>query len=124
MDLTAQPVAPFLAAATAGLWVPASQAHVPAGLFEPTSYVSPRLGVAWRPLKSGDLVIRAGYGIFTSSYRGNITASPIICASLLDLRIPILEPRATPAMGNRVAGESDFVCRIRRSAPQPTTSSR
>jgi outer membrane receptor for monomeric catechols len=29
VDLTAQPVAPFLAAATAGLWVPASQAGVP-----------------------------------------------------------------------------------------------
>ena len=78
VDLTAQPVSPYLAAATAGLWIPASQAHVPAGLFEPTSYVSPRLGAAWRPLKSDDFVIRAGYGIFTSSYRGNITASSII----------------------------------------------
>jgi hypothetical protein len=78
VDLTAQPVAPFLAAATAGLWVPASQAHVPAGLFEPSGYVSPRLGVAWRPLKGHDLVVRGGYGIFTSSYRGNVTASSII----------------------------------------------
>ncbi len=78
VDLTAQPVAPFLAQSTAGLWVPASQVHVPGGLFKPSGYVSPRLGVAWRPLKSGDLVIRAGYGIFTSSYRGNITASQII----------------------------------------------
>jgi hypothetical protein len=79
VDLTAQPVAPYLAQATAGLWIPASQAHVPAGLFEPSGYVSPRIGAAWRPLsKSDDLVIRAGYGIFTSSYRGNITASSII----------------------------------------------
>jgi hypothetical protein len=78
VDLTAQPVAPFLAQATQGLWVPASQVHIPAGLFEPSGYVSPRLGVAWRPLKSGDLVVRGGYGIFTSSYRGNITASQII----------------------------------------------
>ncbi|HYM05879.1 MAG TPA: carboxypeptidase regulatory-like domain-containing protein [Terriglobales bacterium] len=78
VDLTAQPVAPFLAVATQGQWVSASDAHVPAGLFIPNGYVSPRLGVAWRPLKSGDLVIRAGYGIFTSSYRGNITASQII----------------------------------------------
>jgi hypothetical protein len=78
VDLSAQPVAPFLAQATAGLWIPASQAHVPAGLFEPTSYFSPRLGAAWRPLKSDDFVIRGGYGIFTSSYRGNITASSII----------------------------------------------
>jgi len=78
VDLTAQPVAPFLAAATAGLWVSAKDAHVPAGLFEPSGFVSPRLGVAWRPLKSADFVIRAGYGIFTSSYRGNITASSVV----------------------------------------------
>jgi len=78
VDLTAQPVAPFLAAATQGLWIPASQAKVPGGLFEPTGYFSPRVGVAWRPLKSEDFVVRAGYGIFTSSYRGNITASSII----------------------------------------------
>ena len=78
VDLTAQPVAPFLAAATAGLWVPASQANVPAGLFEPSGYFSPRLGVAWRPFRTEDFVVRAGYGIFTSSYRGNITASSII----------------------------------------------
>ena len=78
VDLTAQPVAPFLAAATAGLWVPASQVHVPGGLFEPSGYASPRIGGAWRPMKRADLVVRAGYGIFTSSYRGNITASQII----------------------------------------------
>jgi len=79
VDLTAQPVAPFLAAATQGLWIPASQANVPAGLFEPSGYVSPRVGAAWRPLKGvDDFVVRAGYGIFTSSYRGNITASSII----------------------------------------------
>ena len=34
--------------------------------------------MAWRPLKADDFVVRAGYGIFTSSYRGNITASSII----------------------------------------------
>jgi hypothetical protein len=78
VDLTAQPVAPFLAQATAGLWIPASVAHVPGGLFEPNGYVSPRLGVAWRPLKSEDLVVRAGYGLFTSNYRGDITASQIV----------------------------------------------
>ena len=78
VDLTAQPVSPYLAAATQGQWISAKDAHVPGGLFEPSGYVSPRLGVAWRPLNSGDLVIRGGFGIFTSSYRGNITASQII----------------------------------------------
>lgn len=78
VDLTSQPVAPYLAQATQGLWVPASQAGVPSGLFEPSSYVSPRLGLAWRPQKSDNLVIRGAYGTFASSYRGNITASQII----------------------------------------------
>jgi len=78
VDLTAQPVSPYLAAATQGQWIPASQAHVPGGLFIPNNYVSPRLGVAWRPTKSENLVVRAAYGTFASSYRGNITASQII----------------------------------------------
>jgi hypothetical protein len=78
VDLSAQPVSPFLAKATTGLWVSASDAKVPGGLFEPTGYVSPRLGIAWRPMNTDDLVIRGGFGIFTSSYRGNITGSQII----------------------------------------------
>ncbi|MEO8128294.1 MAG: carboxypeptidase-like regulatory domain-containing protein, partial [Bryobacteraceae bacterium] len=82
VDLTAQPVAPFLAAATAGLWIPASQAGVPGGLFQPSGYFSPRVGVAWRPLKNTDFVVRAGYGLFTSSYRGNITASSFVAPSI------------------------------------------
>ena len=78
VDLTAQPVAPFLAKATEGLWIPASQASIPPGLFEANGYLSPRLGIAWRPRGSNDLVVRGGYGIFTSSYRGNISASAIV----------------------------------------------
>ena len=78
VDLTAQPVAQYLAAATAGLWVSATEAHIPAGLFEATGYVSPRVGFAWRPLSHQDFVIRGGYGIFTSSFQGNIAASSIV----------------------------------------------
>ena len=78
VDLTAQPVAPFLAAATAGQWVPASQIGAPPGLFEGNGYFSPRFGIAWRPRGSTDLVVRAGYGIFTSSFSGNRTASSIV----------------------------------------------
>jgi hypothetical protein len=78
VDLTAQPVAPFLAAATKDLWVSASQAGIPRGLFEATGYLSPRLGFAWRPLSNENLVVRAGYGIFASAFRGNVTASAIV----------------------------------------------
>jgi Carboxypeptidase regulatory-like domain len=78
VDLTSQPVAPFLAEATKDLWIPASQAGAPPGLFGANGYLSPRLGIAWRPGGSSGFVVRAGYGIFTSSFTGNRTASSII----------------------------------------------
>jgi hypothetical protein len=78
VDLTCQPVGPFLGPATADLWIPASQAGVPNGLFKPSGFGSPRIGFAWRPLGSNDLVVRGAWGIFTSSYQGNYTGSSII----------------------------------------------
>lgn len=78
VDLTCQPVGPFLGPATAGLWIPASQAGVPDGLFDPSGFVSPRVGFAWRPKGGSDLVVRGAWGIFTSSYQGNYTGSSII----------------------------------------------
>jgi hypothetical protein len=78
VDLSAQPVAPFFAAATKGLWVSATEANMPRGLFQASGYVSPRLGIAWRPLGKDDFVVRGGYGIFAASYQGNVTGSSII----------------------------------------------
>jgi hypothetical protein len=78
VDLTCQPVGPFLGPATADLWIPASQAGVPNGLFEPSGFLSPRVGFALRPLGGNDLVVRGAWGIFTSSYQGNYTGSSII----------------------------------------------
>lgn len=92
VDLTAQPVAKYLAAATAGLWVPATQAHIPAGLFEGTGYLSPRLGFAWRPFMGHDLVIRGGYGIYTSSFQGNISASSIVGPPYWSYETPSFSP--------------------------------
>lgn len=78
VDLTSQPIARFLAEATKNLWISASQAGVPGGLFIANGYVSPRLGVAWRPAGGSGLVVRAGYGIFPNSFRNNATASSIV----------------------------------------------
>ena len=112
VDLSAQPVAPYLAQATAGLWVPASDANIPGGLFQPSGYVSPRLGVAWRPLDSEDLVVRAGFGIFTSSYRGNITASQIISPPYWTFESQSWSPAQLQRWETAVAGRSELVCGI------------
>jgi hypothetical protein len=78
VDLGAQATAPALAAATAGLWVPASQVGYPRGLYIANGVVQPRLGVAWRPTKSGNLVVRGSYGLFASNLDGNGSASSIV----------------------------------------------
>ncbi len=78
VDLTAQPVSPFLAKATEGQWIPASKAGVPHGLFRGNGFLSPRLGVAWRVRGTNDLVVRVAYGIFASSFPANRSASAII----------------------------------------------
>ena len=78
VTLTHQPVSPFLAAATQGLWVPANEVGVPAGLFEAKGQFSPRLGITWRPDGINDFVVRAGYGIYYNSFTGNRSASSIV----------------------------------------------
>jgi hypothetical protein len=78
VDLSAQPVAPYLSAATAGLWIPATEAGVPNGLFEPNNHFAPRIGLTWRPLASRDLVIRGGYGTYYNGFTGNRAASSIV----------------------------------------------
>ena len=78
VDLTAQPISSFFAASTKDLWIPASQAGMDPGLFQHSGYVSPRLGLAWRPFGQDTLVVRAGYGIFASSFYGNAAGSSVI----------------------------------------------
>jgi hypothetical protein len=51
---------------------------MPNGLFLASGDVSPRVGLAWRLLGRDSLVVRAGYGLFVSSYFGNATGSSII----------------------------------------------
>jgi Carboxypeptidase regulatory-like domain/TonB-dependent Receptor Plug Domain len=78
VNLTNQPVSPFLAAATQGLWVPANEVGVPAGLFKANGNFSPRVGLTWRPEIVPDFVVRAGYGIYYNSFTGNRSASSIV----------------------------------------------
>lgn len=77
VDLTLQPSGRFVAVATEGLWVPAPQAGYRPNIYEPNGYLAPRVSFAWRPSGTQDLVIRAGFGIFTSGYTGNRTASTV-----------------------------------------------
>jgi hypothetical protein len=78
VNLSQQPVSPFLAAATQGLWVPANEVGVPDGLFKARGRFSPRLGVTWRPDAIKDFVVRGGYGIYYNSFTGNRSASSIV----------------------------------------------
>lgn len=78
MNLNAQPVARFLAAATQGLWVTATEAKVPRGLYEANGNWSPRIGVTWRPIDTADFVVRGGYGLFYNTFTGNRAASSIV----------------------------------------------
>lgn len=78
VDLTSQAVSPYLAEATKGMWISATEAGQPPGLFKARGIFTPRLGIAWRPSGSNDLVVRGGYGLFPSIFRDNITGSSII----------------------------------------------
>jgi outer membrane receptor protein involved in Fe transport len=78
VDLTSQATAPFLAKATEGMWITATEAGIPGGLFEASGYFSPRLGISWRPWGKADWVFRGGYGIFPTSFDGNVVGSSII----------------------------------------------
>ena len=78
VNLGNQPVSPFLAAATQGLWVPANEVGVPNGLFKANGQFSPRVGLTWRPEMVKDFVVRSGYGIYYNSFTGNRSASSIV----------------------------------------------
>lgn len=77
VNLDSQPTARYLAVATKDLWIPASQAGAPPGLFAPSRNLLPRVGIAWRPFGREHTVVRAGYGLFPQHLRGNATGSMI-----------------------------------------------
>ena len=78
MNLTAQPVTRFLAESTRGLWVTATEAGIPRGLYEANNNWSPRAGLTWRPFNARSLVLRGGYGLFYNVFTGNRAASSVV----------------------------------------------
>jgi hypothetical protein len=78
VNLGGQPVAPFLAAATQGLWVPAPDVGIPNSLYEADNRFGPRIGATWRPQGIDDFVVRGGYGTYYSGFTGNRSASSIV----------------------------------------------
>ena len=58
VNLSQQPVSPFLSASSQGLWVPANEVGVPNGLFKASGNFSPRIGITWRPEVLEDLAAR------------------------------------------------------------------
>lgn len=78
VNLNGQPVAPFLAAATQGLWVPATEVGIPNSLYEADNRFGPRIGATWRPGGIEDFVVRGGYGTYYSGFTGNRSASSIV----------------------------------------------
>ena len=119
VNLSQQPVSPFLAAASEGLWVAAPEVGVPAGLFDANGHISPRIGLTWRPDWVKDFVIRGGYGIYYNGFTGNRSASSIVGLpywtwEALSFSAQTLQQWETawpsdpqtvhPAVGGRVAG--------------------
>ncbi len=106
VNLNGQPIAPFLAAATQGLWVPATEVGIPNSLYEADNRFGPRIGATWRPAGIEDFVVRGGYGTYYSGFTGNRSASSIVGLAVLDLGGPVLQQSAAAALGDGVAGES------------------
>jgi len=75
LDFTHQATAQFLAPASEGLWVTASEAGLPRGLFKANGHWAPRLGITWRP--DDRIVVRGGYGLYFNGFTNNRSGSTV-----------------------------------------------
>jgi hypothetical protein len=76
-NLSPFPNSQALAEETSDLWITATDAHYPRGLYFANGHWAPRVGVTFRPGKQGSIVLRAGYGMFYNSFTGNRGASVV-----------------------------------------------
>lgn len=101
VDLTHQPIAAALGAATQNLWVPASQVPgVPNDLYPARGHLEPRVGFVWQPFGFTDLVIRSAYGIFENSLVGNRSASTIGAIPFFSIQTQTLSAAQPVAWNN------------------------
>jgi Carboxypeptidase regulatory-like domain/TonB dependent receptor-like, beta-barrel len=76
---------------------------IPRATYSPTyTNFGPRIGVAWRPLKSERWVVRSAYGIFYDSSIANINIFPRINPPFYDLALHTQNPATCPG----------FVCTV------------
>lgn len=76
---------------------------IPRATYSPThTDVGPRVGIAWRPLKTERWVVRSAYGIFYDSSIANINIFPRINPPYYDLSLHVQNPATCPG----------FVCTV------------
>ena len=72
---------------------------IPRATYPPTyTDFAPRIGIAWRPLKSERWVVRSAYGIFYDSSIANVNIFPRINPPFYDLALYPQDPATCPGM--------------------------
>ena len=79
---------PELSCALQAQFTPAGTDGIPRATYYPTRRnLAPRIGIAWRPMKSERWVVRSAYGIFYDLAIGNVNILPRMNPPLYDLNL-------------------------------------